>query len=715
MSQKRSNRRRNAQPISTESLETRTMLTANLTISQFLTAQANDGGRIQQFITVGRIDETRGARLQDSYDLAIAEAQAGRMGKAQKRFDQFAELAQKFVDNGFLAQKDANELINTGFFDRNGSDFDILRQAISDTGLNTLMNRPNAEFTVFAPTDRAFRNLAEGLGFEGGNEELAAYNYIVNTLDTATGDGMGALTTILQSHIIRGQRVKQWLKRTDYQVGDRVQFRGRFFEANEDNTSSTRFDSSKWDKSKDDRGARQKSLSVAELVRTDRIETFGGETYELDGKKIPDAETVFADAKISGRSDITVRNGVVHVVTSVIMPLDLVQFPTITEIVASSGDGLDGNGADFDILLAALQATGLDDTLDDVNISATVLAPNDAAFARTAGDLGFAGGTEQETLDFLMAQLTELGDGDPLPVLGDVLRSHVLPGEQSVDDLRNAGETETLLSGTSIDISGVTLGDADPEIADATIVQRFNSWGKNTDYEFGDRVRFKGSFYEARKDHNSGKKFKNSNWRRRDDIERKSDITAENGVVHTIDRVILPVDIESIGTIADVLGPSTDAFDTDRSDFDILRTAVEAAGLTETLEDADADLTVFAPTDNAFIQFARELGFSGFDEQGAFNTILDAFDDLSGGDPISLLSQVLQYHAVAGSRTADDLREAGEVTTLEGSTLEVRPRRLIDNDGDFRDGTISRRSDIVRENGIVHVITRILLPMDLDG
>lgn len=713
MSQKRSNRRRNAQPVATEALETRTMLTANLTFSQVLTAQANDSGRIQNFINVGRLDATPGATLQASYDLAIAEAQAGRMGKAQKRFDKFAELAQRFVDNGKLAQKDANELINTGFFDRSGADFDILRQAVTDTGLTSLLNRPNAEFTVFAPTDKAFRNLAEGLGFEGGNSELGAYNFIVNTLDAATGDGMGALGTVLQSHVIRGQRVKQWLKRTDYNVGDRVQFRGRFFEANEEHTSANRFDASKWDKSNDDRGARQQSLSVADLVRTDSIETFGGETYELDGKTIPDAETVFEDAKISGRSDITVRNGVLHVVTNVIIPIDLVQAPTVTDIVATSGDGLDGNSADFDILLAALQATGLDETLDDASASVTVLAPNDAAFAKTAGDLGFAGGTEQETLDFLMATLTELGDGDPVPVLTDVLSYHVLPGEQSVDSLRNQGETETLLFGSTIDISGVTLGDADPEFDDASIVQRFSAWRKRTDYEVGDKVRFNGEFYEAAKDHNSGTNFKKANWTRREDITRKSDIGAENGVIHTIDRVMLPIDVDSSNTIADLLGSTTDTFDNDRSDFDILRTAVGAAGLDELLSDSEADLTVFAPTDNAFIQFARELGFTGFDEQGAFDTIFETLDDLSDGDPIALLSQVLQYHVLDGARTEASLRAAGEVTTAQGATLEVRPKRLVDNDADFTDGNISQRSDIVTENGIVHVITRVLLPIDL--
>ena len=712
MSHKRSNRRRNAQPVSTEALEQRTMLTANLTVSKLLTAQANDSGRIQQFIRIGRLDPTPGETLQASYDLAITEAQAGRMGKAQKRFDRFAELVQRFVDNGKLAQKDGNELINTGLFDRSGADFDILRQAVTDTGLTSLLNRPNAEFTVFAPTDKAFRTLAEGLGYEG-NTEVGAYNFIVNTLDTATGDGTAALSTVLQSHVIRGQRVKQWLKKTDYQVGDRVQFRGRFFEANEEHTSTSRFDASMWDQSTDDRGARQQSLSVAELVRTDRIETFGGATYELDGKSIPDAETVFTDARITGRSDIPVRNGVLHVVNNVIIPIDLVQAPTVTDIVATSGNGLDGNPADFDILFAALQATGLDATLDDADASVTVLAPNDAAFGKTAVDLGFDGTGEQATLDFLMAQFTDLGDGDPVPVLTDILSYHVLPGEQSVDSLRNDGETETLLVGSTIDISGLELGDADPEITDASIVQRFSAWKKNTDYEVGDRVRFNGSFFEATREHNSGRNFRSKNWTRRDDISRKSDISAENGVIHTIDRVMLPLDIDGGNSIADLLGSTADGFDNDRSDFDILRTAVDAAGMTEALDATDADLTVFAPTDNAFIQFARELGFTGFDEQGAFDTIVATLDDLSDGDPIALLSQVLQYHVLDGSQTADSLRAAGEVTTTQGSTIEVRPRRLVDNDADFSDGNISSRSDIVRENGIVHVITRVLLPIDL--
>jgi uncharacterized surface protein with fasciclin (FAS1) repeats len=54
----------------------------------------------------------------------------------------------------------------------------------------------------------------------------------------------------------------------------------------------------------------------------------------------------------------------------------------------------------------------------------TVFAPNDRAFVRLARDLGFTGTTEAAAWQFLVGALTQLGNGDPIPVLTNVLLYH---------------------------------------------------------------------------------------------------------------------------------------------------------------------------------------------------------------------------------------------------------------------------------------------------
>ncbi len=292
---RRVRRRKPLETASTEALETRTMLTAGLTVSQFLTTQVNDSGRIQTFVEAGRISENTGERLQAQYDKAIADAQDGRMGRAATKFEKFTELANDLVDQGRLSRQDANELITTGFFDRDGSDFDILRQAVADTGLTSLLNRPNSEFTTFAPTDRAFRYLAEELGYEG-TSEVGAYNAITSALGT---NRFEKLSRILQAHVIRPQRAKQWLMRTEYQEGDKIQYRGDFFTATEDHNSGSRFRASNWEAARTERVAPQQSLSVDELVRTESVETFGEVIFKFDGRVILDNDTELRDAKIN--------------------------------------------------------------------------------------------------------------------------------------------------------------------------------------------------------------------------------------------------------------------------------------------------------------------------------------------------------------------------------------------------------------------------------
>ena len=233
---------------------------------------------------------------------------------------------------------------------------------------------------------------------------------------------------------------------------------------------------------------------------------------------------------------------------------------TLTELVAKSGGEFDRNTRDFDILFSAVVAAGLGDALADPNADLTVFGPNDRAFIRFAQDLGFEGNDEAGAYDFIVGVLTELGGGNPIPVLTNVLLYHVSGGSKSVRNVGKAEVIDTLLTeGTILPQSlqtsksfRVTLVDNDPEFKDPRII---------------------GSV---------------------------SDIKASNGKIHTIDRVLIPVDLpgpndNSLPTITEIVATSGGEFDRNSRDYDILLNAVLAAGLQDALGDPNADLTVFAP------------------------------------------------------------------------------------------------------------------------
>ncbi|MGD1944636.1 MAG: fasciclin domain-containing protein [Leptolyngbyaceae cyanobacterium] len=348
---------------------------------------------------------------------------------------------------------------------------------------------------------------------------------------------------------------------------------------------------------------------------------------------------------------------------------------TISGIVASSGDGFDDNNQDFDILLRALQSANLVEALDDPAADLTVFAPTDAAFVALAQDFGFNGSDEAGAFDAIVAALTDLGGGNPLPLLTDVLLYHVDPGAKSQAQLQSEGTITTLLSDVSFGVVGQELVDNEPDLLNPTFVTEL------------------------------------------------VDIAADNGTVQSIDRVLIPFDIAGnelmlpepeLPTIASLVG---DGLDSDRQDFDILRLAVQTAGLTDTLNDPTADLTVFAPTDAAFIALAQDLGFDGSDEAGAFDAIVTALTELGSGNPIPLLTDILLYHVSPGAKSQVQLQNAGAVTTLlSDASFNVVGAELVDNAPALLNPTlVEGLVDVAAVNGTVQGIDRVLLPLEISG
>ena len=118
--------------------------------------------------------------------------------------------------------------------------------------------------------------------------------------------------------------------------------------------------------------------------------------------------------------------------------------------------------------------------------------------------------------------------------------------------------------------------------------------------------------------------------------------------------------------------------------FKTLATALGAAGLVDTLK-GPGPFTVFAPTDAAFAKIPK--------------ADLDALLKDK-----AKLTAVLTYHVVGGKVMAADVK-AGKVKTVQGSELTVTTMG-----GVKVDNANVVTTDIVADNGVIHVIDSVLMP-----
>ncbi len=163
-----------------------------------------------------------------------------------------------------------------------------------------------------------------------------------------------------------------------------------------------------------------------------------------------------------------------------------------------------------------------------------------------------------------------------------------------------------------------------------------------------------------------------------------TDIGASNGVVHLVDKVLLPAN-KTIVETAQALAAANPA------EFTILVEAVVAANLAGTLNGA-GPFTVFAPTDAAFAALLTELGTT----KAALlaNT--------------ALLTRVLTYHVVPSRVFKADVPVGAAITTVETGTFTVNASLVI-TDERARTANIVA-ADTLTSNGVIHVVDKVLLP-----
>lgn len=308
---------------------------------------------------------------------------------------------------------------------------------------------------------------------------------------------------------------------------------------------------------------------------------------------------------------------------------------TIADAVVAATEG---DAPEFTVLLAAVQAADpmFLEALSDEEAELTVFAPTDAAFVALLEEL------EVEAEDLLAD--TEL--------LNEVLAYHVVPAVAMAEDVVEiAGE-----NGDYVD----TLADYDPVFVQVMVDEETEEATVMVD--------------EAT-------------------VVAADAVEASNGVVHVIDSVLIP---DGTPTIADIVVSMASM--EEGAEFTTLLAAVQAAdpSVIEALSDPEAELTVFAPTDEAFGAALEALG-------------VEAADLLADTET---LTSILTYHVVAGKLMAEDVVEAAgdmgaDVETLNGATFNV----MVTEDGVVINESINVVvTDVEATNGVIHVIDFVMVP-----
>lgn len=124
--------------------------------------------------------------------------------------------------------------------------------------------------------------------------------------------------------------------------------------------------------------------------------------------------------------------------------------------------------------------------------------------------------------------------------------------------------------------------------------------------------------------------------------------------------------------------------------FSMLVSAIQAAGLIDTLRGI-GPFTVFAPDDEAFAKLPP-----------------GTFDNLLTDKP--KLKAILMYHVVPGKFAVDEIGQMKTAKTLQGQEVKIDAHKWhLHMNPKINDANITSK-DIGADNGMIHVLNRVLMP-----
>ena len=156
-----------------------------------------------------------------------------------------------------------------------------------------------------------------------------------------------------------------------------------------------------------------------------------------------------------------------------------------------------------------------------------------------------------------------------------------------------------------------------------------------------------------------------------------ADVMASNGVIHVIDKALMPpADLVDIAAVAMSTGM-----------HDSLVAALVKADLVSTVQ-GDGPFTVFAPTDQAFTNAGIDL------------------DSFTTDEEIAALTNILLYHVYSGAVNAADVTDGLVVQMVNGDYAQFT---VTEGTVMIEDATVTA-ADVMASNGVIHVIDKVLMP-----
>lgn len=126
--------------------------------------------------------------------------------------------------------------------------------------------------------------------------------------------------------------------------------------------------------------------------------------------------------------------------------------------------------------------------------------------------------------------------------------------------------------------------------------------------------------------------------------------------------------------------------------FAALADLLDIAGLVETLQ-GEGPFTVFAPTDEAFAALPEGL-----------------VDALLLPENVEILQDILLFHVIVGSEVTSDMVAAGDVEMANGDMATI----AVDGANITIAGAPIAAVDVAASNGVIHVVSAVMVPADLD-
>ena len=166
-----------------------------------------------------------------------------------------------------------------------------------------------------------------------------------------------------------------------------------------------------------------------------------------------------------------------------------------------------------------------------------------------------------------------------------------------------------------------------------------------------------------------------------------TDVQTGNGVVHAIDKVLLPQ--EAI----DIVNPTISNLAMMTASLSTLADALAITGLDAVLNDRTAEFTVFAPDNDAFDTFLTGAGFDNVNQV-----------------PVDVLTQVILNHALTGTILSTDLETSYTTTLATFADTDSNLSLYINTESGVTLNGISNvaAADVTAANGVVHIVDAVI-------